>query len=229
METRDRVEKGLQVRELPMELRAERQDSGAMVAAGLAIPYGVETVLWADGDYEEREVIEKGAFSQSLTEIDQRALWNHRRETVLGRRSAGTLELAETDGGVKFVLVFPDSPEGQSKFVSVDRGDVNAMSFSWYDREIREEVLTLEGTRIYKRTVIRGDLMEISPVTWEAYKGATTIEARQEQHIARTKDLIDTKLSEASDGFDAAAAADRSATLREMEIELTGGHINAST
>lgn len=214
------VKQDIQIRERPAELRAESGDDGAMRASGLAIPYGVETVLWSDGDYEEREVILSGAFTEALSETDQRALWNHRRDIVLGRRSAGTLVLSEADDGVRFDLTFPDSPEGQSKFTSVRRGDVNAMSFGWYDVELKEEFFRLEDRRVYKRTVIRGDLMEISPVTWEAYKGSTSIEARGTQDISRMKELIDTKLSEASDCFDVAAAADRAATLREIQMNL---------
>lgn len=226
METRE-TRTGLQVRELPVELRAERDDSGQMVASGRAIPYGVETVLWQDGEYEEREVIQPGAFTQAIAEIDQRALWNHRRDIVLGRKSAGTLTLAETDEGVDFSIIFPDSPEGQSKFASVQRGDVNAMSFGWRDLEVREEFLTLENRRIYKRTLIRGELREVSPVTWEAYEGATSIQARDRQDISRVKAMIDERLSEASEGPDAAAAAERAATLRSMlldSLSIEGGY-----
>lgn len=219
METRD----GLQIRELPLEVRAETTEDGRMVGRGRAIPYGVETVLWSDGDYEEREIINAGAFTDSLEEIDQRALWNHMRDVVLGRRSAKTLVLTEGEAGVDFEIVFPESPEGQSKFVNVQRGDVNAMSFAWRDQELKEEFFRLENKRIYKRTVIRGALMEISPVTWEAYAGATSIEARDNQGISRTKEIIDSKLAETSAEFDAAAAAEREAELRGIQLESIGG------
>jgi len=229
METREAVRPDLQIREIPSELRAAKDESGQMVTSGRAIPYGVETVLWSDGDYEEREVIQSRAFSAALEEIDQRALWNHHREIVLGRRSAGTLTLTETDDGVDFEIVFPDSPEGVSKFTTVERGDVNAMSFGWRDQDVKEDFFKTENRRIYKRTVIRGELREISPVSWEAYEGVTSIQARDQQDISRMKGLIDSNLSEASGEVDTAAAVQRAAVLRDMQIDQLGGINHAST
>jgi HK97 family phage prohead protease len=222
MEARMAKEK-YQERELQTQIRAARAEDGAMVAAGLAVPYNVETVLWSDDNYEEREIIAAGAFAQSIEELDQVALWMHQRDMVLGRKSAGTLALAETAAGVTFEITFPQSPEGESKFTNVQRGDVNAMSFGWRDQEVREEFYTTEEKRIYKRTVIRGALREVSPVSFAAYEGATSIQARDSQDISNVKERIDSELEATAEGGNAAAAAERAHQLRDMQLKSIGG------
>ncbi len=214
---------GLQIRDRKTTLRAEQTEGGDLVATGRAVPYGVETVLWEDGYYEERETIQKGAFGESIRDKDQRALWNHHREIVLGRTSNDTLKLTELDAGVDFEIIFPPSPEGQSKFTSVERGDVDAMSFGWLDLEVKEEFFKLENKRIYKRTVIKGDLREVSPVSFAAYDGATSIHVRSTDQITHTKELIDSRLTEASVEPGTAAVVARDQTLRDMQIQSMGG------
>ena len=46
------------------------------------------------------EVVRAGAFTKTLKEGDSRALWNHDTNQVLGRASAGTLELHEDKKGL---------------------------------------------------------------------------------------------------------------------------------
>ena len=213
----------MQIRVLAAQLRAEKSEEGTMTASGRAVPYGVEIVLWNDGNYEEREVIESGAFKESLESDDQRALWNHHREIVLGRRSSKTLRLTETDSGVDFEVDFPDSPEGQSKFVTVSRGDVAEMSFGFDDINLREEFFKEGEKRIYKRTVQKGKLWEISPVTWAAYEADTSVQARSRIDITERKKLIDSRLDEASKSIESAAALQREAELREHYLGIVGG------
>jgi len=191
-----------------------------MTAAGRAIPYGVETVLWTDGSYEEREIIEAGAFTESLSADDQRALWNHNRAIVLGRRTAKTLRLSEQEAGVDVEIDFPDSPEGVSKFTNVKRGDVGEMSFGFDDINLKEEFFKEGDLRIYKRTLQKGKLWEVSPVTWAAYEKETSIKARSKEEINERIQLIKSKLSEASEGVDGTAVLKREAELRDIEIWL---------
>lgn len=213
----------MHIRAVPAEVRAEKADEGAMTASGRAVPYGVEIVLWNDGYYEEREVIEAGAFSESLENDDQRALWNHHREIVLGRTGSGTLRLSDSEKGVDFEVDFPDSPEGQSKFVTVSRGDVAEMSFGFDDINLKEEFLKEGDRRIYRRIVQKAKLWEVSPVTWAAYEADTSVQARSRIDIAERKKLIDSKLKEASESIDGAAALQREAELRDHYIGILGG------
>ena len=207
------------VRTITTELRAA-QESEKHTAAGLCIPYGVETVLWKSGSYEEREIIKPGAFLESVLTEDQRALWNHDKTIVLGRKNAETLRLKDEPQGVMVEIDFPESPEGLSKFETVRRGDVKEMSFGFRDIDVIEEVKVEDGRKIYTRTVEKASLREVSPVTWAAYGDATNLQARETPE-ERMK-FIDSKLSEASGSFDSAAVLGREAVLRDNQIKLMG-------
>lgn len=204
------------------KIRAAKNDDGKMVAAGRAVPYGVETVLWSSGEYEEREIILPGAFSQSLQDIDQRALWAHKTDIILGRKSANTLRLSESEEGVDFEMEFPDSPEGISKFENVARGDISEMSFGFNDFPggLREEITQEGDKKVYKRVVEKAELWEISPVTWAAYGNETSIAARSADYIEQRKSLIDSRIQAAAGSLDLAAARQREEDLREMELNI---------
>jgi len=212
----------LHIRTIKTEFRAVTEDE-KRTAAGLCVPYGVETILWQSAGYEEREVIMVGAFTESLRTEDQRALWNHDRAIVLGRKSANTLRLGEDQSGVSVEIDFPDSPEGISKHESVRRGDVSEMSFGFRDIDVKEEVKVENARKIYTRTVIKASLKEVSPVTWAAYGSATNLEAREMPDEERIR-LIESKLSETSDRIGSTAVLEREAVLRENEIKLMEVH-----
>jgi HK97 family phage prohead protease len=80
-----------------------------------------------------REYVRKGAFTRTLRDAraDVLALVHHRPELVLGRRSAGTLRLAEDDRGLTFDLALPDTTAARDLAVSVDRGDIKGASFAF--------------------------------------------------------------------------------------------------
>lgn len=57
-----------------------------------------------------REVIRAGAFTRALEEKqDVRALFNHNPDHVLGRTTAGTVQLSEDDKGLKTIIEPPDT------------------------------------------------------------------------------------------------------------------------
>lgn len=204
--------KDIEYRYVPIK-RAEKKEDGDMIAEGMAIVYNDETVLFKHVDIEEREVILPGAATESLENDDWRAVWNHQNAVVLGRKSNGTLEINETESGVLVRIHFPDSEEGRSKFESVKRGDVNQMSFAFVPLEEKEERLVMDGVTIYRTTISKMKVYEVSPVTFPAYEN-TTISSREKQK----RDRI---IAEASADDQAEASASmRSAELREMEIEL---------
>jgi hypothetical protein len=121
-----------------------------------------------------REKIAKGAFTKTIGEADIRALFNHDPNYVLGRNAAGTLSLAEDENGLAIVIFPPDNQWARDLLVTIERGDVNQMSFSF--NVVREEWLNLEdGTTI--RTIKEAKLWDVSPVTYPAYP-QTSINAR---------------------------------------------------
>jgi len=107
-----------------------------------------------------------------------------------------------------------------SKFTNVKRGDVGEMSFGFDDINLKEEFFKEGDLRIYKRTLQKGKLWEVSPVTWAAYEKETSIKARSKEEINERIQLIKSKLSEASEGVDGTAVLKREAELRDIEIWL---------
>jgi len=108
---------------------------------------------------------------------------------------------------------FPDSEEGRSKFESIRRGDVREMSFAFKPIEWKEEREVVGDITIYRTTISKLKVYEVSPVTFPAYEN-TTISAREKQVREQIR-------AEASvDGRAEASVAERAANLREMEIEM---------
>ena len=79
------------------------------------------------------EIIKPGAFARSLASAghDQLALVQHMPQLVLGRRSAGTLQLKEDERGLAFEIDVPDTSTARDLLVSVQRGDVRGASFAF--------------------------------------------------------------------------------------------------
>jgi HK97 family phage prohead protease len=205
------VRDNLQYRSREVEIRAAKTDEDEMIAEGMAILYNDEVVLWGTKDLEEREVILAGAATESIQTDDWRSVWNHQNDIVLGRVSNGTLEVEESDAGVQVKIHFPDSEEGRSKFHSIQRGDVREMSFAFVPVDFTEERIVEGEKTIWKTTISKMQVFEVSPVTFPAYAN-TTISAR----MAERRKQIQAEASAKDQA--AAAAADRAATLREMEI-----------
>lgn len=114
-----------------------------------------------------REVIRAGAFAKTIKESDIRALWNHAPEYPLGRVRAGTLQLEETDRGLAFSLIPPNTQYARDLLVSMQRGDVDQMSFGF--EAIRDEWAEAPAGGLPIRTLLEVRLYDISPVTFPAY------------------------------------------------------------
>jgi HK97 family phage prohead protease len=124
----------------------------------------------------QREIIRAGAFAKTLADgADVRALFNHDPNFVLGRRTAGTLELKETDKGLHSVIDQPDTALVRDLVVvPVERGDIREMSFGF--RTIKEGVVLIDGEPVSE--IIEAQLLDVSVVTFPAYE-ATDVEVRR--------------------------------------------------
>lgn len=133
------------------------------------------------------ESIAPGAFSDELTS-DVRALINHDTRLVLGRTTAGTLELREDEKGLwGDIAVNPKDSEAMNAYARVERGDVSQCSIGFdvldEGHEIRED-----GTHHY--TIKKVKLYEVSCCTFPAYE-ETAIEARKADIAAIEKRRTD--------------------------------------
>ena len=148
-----------------VEMRAD--DDKKTLKGYAAVFNNVTDMDWYD------EVIQNGAFENTILNDDIRALWNHDTGIVLGRKENGTLRLAEDDHGLKVEIDMPDTTEGDSAYKSIKRGDVSQMSFGFF---IEDEIWSKTDGRDL-RTIQKVKLLEVSPVTFPAYE-STEIYAR---------------------------------------------------
>ena len=111
-----------------------------------------------------REKINPGAFAKAINKDDIRALFNHDSNHVLGRNKAGKLRLAEDNKGLAVEIDPPDTQTGRDLMVSIERGDINQMSFGF--RVLKQE-WDESGDEVI-RTLKEVDLFDVSPVTFPA-------------------------------------------------------------
>ena len=120
------------------------------------------------------ETIDPGAFNLE-TDADVRALTNHDTTLVLGRTTAGTLQLRTDENGLfGSVLINPNDQDAVNLYERVKRGDVSQCSFGFdildESRELRDD-----GTVVWHLRQVR--LYEVSVCTFPAYKD-TAVQAR---------------------------------------------------
>lgn len=142
-----------------IEFRAAGEDSPPRIRGHAAVFNELSEDL---GGF--REKIAPGAFSRTLG-ADVRALINHDPNLVLGRSTAKTLRMSEDADGLAVEIDLPDTAPARDLAASMERGDVNQMSFGF--RTIEDKWDEVDG-RI-ERTLLRVDLFDVSVVTFPAY------------------------------------------------------------
>lgn len=116
------------------------------------------------GGFIER--VDPGAFDDTLLDDDIRSLFNHNPDNILGRNKSGTLKLKIDDRGLAIENALPDTQVANDLRVSIDRGDVDQMSFGF--RTI-EDSWDFSDPNLAKRTLLKLKLSDIAPVTFAAY------------------------------------------------------------
>ncbi len=119
------------------------------------------------------EVIRAGAL-EGADLSDARLLYNHDLNKVPLARTPKTMQLIRDPAGLRMVADLPDTPEANSVYTAVKRGDLSGMSFAFkvpqggdsYDAETKTRTIH----RIEK-------VYEISVVPFPAYP-QTSVEAR---------------------------------------------------
>lgn len=129
------------------------------------------------------ESIAPGAFDGSIND-DVRALYNHNSDIVLGRTSAGTMELRQDAHGLwGRVKINRDDTDAMNAYRRIQRGDITGCSFG-FDIEAQEAEYRDDGTVHWTITSI-APLYEVSPCTFPAYADTTV--------VARKRDLDEIK------------------------------------
>jgi len=149
-----------------MCFRAEQQLRGRKLG-GYAAVFAQPTDL-GDGRWEELAV---GSLDRALGSSDVRALYNHSVLHVLGRQASGTLRLRADATGLEYEVDLPDASYARDLMELVERGDIDGASFGFVpDAVDRGEAGMVTHTCV-------AEVVDVSPVTFPAYPGAST-EAR---------------------------------------------------
>lgn len=139
------------------EIRSTQQPLAAngTTVSGVAVVYNSPTDvcgMWT-------ETIRPGAFRSTLSSnADVLALYSHALERLLGRRSSGTLRLADGDNGLQIEIDLPDTTDGRDVAELVKRGDLKGMSFGFIATQQEWDETTNPPTR----TIIAADLFEVT-------------------------------------------------------------------
>ncbi len=113
-----------------------------------------------------REKIAPGAFRSAINQNqDVRALINHDSNFVLGRTKNGTLSLSEDTKGLRVSIDPPTTTFAADLLVSIERKDINQMSFGF---EVLKETWETDGDENI-RTIEDVNLFDVSVVTFPAY------------------------------------------------------------
>lgn len=154
-------------------------ENGKRIVEGYAVKWGLRSHKIGNRFYE---VFHKGAFVEAVSKNDIRALWSHDTSKILGRTKNETLKLLEDEIGLRFELELPSTTLGNDTFESINRGDVDGVSFGFraisqdWDKRSNDEVI---------RNITKADLFEISPVGFPAYPD-TTVSVRELETFEQT-------------------------------------------
>lgn len=174
-----RAEKGVEVGRLHVVeggCRAVSKGDKPSGIRGIAAPWKRWTVLYESPSIRIREQYQRGCFDESLySQDDIRCMYNHTPAMILGRRSAKTLRLADTDEGLEYeVEINSADPEAMAVLARVARGDVAGASTWFMPTEIvTEESRADDGKVLYDDTIVKAMLYEAGPVTDGQYEDAT--------------------------------------------------------
>lgn len=120
------------------------------------------------------EALGRSAFDAVLADkaTDVRALFNHDPSQLLGRQSSGTLRVGVDDEGLEFeIRDLPNTQAGNDVRELVERGDLTGASFGFVPGD-DEWSKAGDGRRLRTHTSV-ARLVDVSPVTWPAYEGAS--------------------------------------------------------
>lgn len=148
-----------------VELRAEV--AGNALRGHAAV---FDQIAQLPGHYER---LAPTAFKRALDAptTDVRALLNHDPNLLLGRQAAGTLRLSSDSRGLAFEVDLPNTTYANDLRELVARGDLTGASFAFVPDE-DEWDRAPDGRQMRTHTSV-AQLIDISPVTFPAYSGAS--------------------------------------------------------
>jgi HK97 family phage prohead protease len=158
----------------PVEVRQEGDDLGI---TGYGSLYNVRATIGFFFQFDEE--VAPGAWDATIDGGDQRCMFNHDTNWLLGRTTAGSLRLSSDDTGLLYDCdINGDDPNALSVHARVARGDVSGSSV--FFRVVREEWTEPtddNGLERPLRRILEAELFEAGPVVFPAFED-TTVGAR---------------------------------------------------
>ena len=161
------------------------------------------------------ETIAPGAFKRSLSSRNNvRMLLNHDTSRVLGTTRAKTLRLAEDSKGLHVDADLPETTYGRDLSVSMQRGDIDSMSFG-FSVPKGGDSWNEDGSR---RTLREIRLHEVSVVTFPAYE-ATSAQVRDYSALAVRAQADQDAIAEAMEALIDGSLTDAQADLLRSVVD----------
>lgn len=162
-----------------VELRAYMsEDEDKMLLEGYAVVFNSESRDL--GGFTE--VVKENALDEALNRnSDVLALYGHDYSNVLGRQSAGTLQLDKDEKGIKFMLDLPNTQLGRDVYTLVERGDLKGNSFGF---TVEKDSWNKVGDKVVRTIEQVKDLFEISIVSLPAYEATELVKRSYEDFTA---------------------------------------------
>ncbi len=184
-------------------------DNGDLYLEGYFAVFNENYEVWSGAT----ESIAQGAFADCISG-DVRALYNHNDDLILGRTSAGTMELREDSHGLwGRIKLNRNDTDAMNAYERVKRGDITGCSFG-FNIESEETEYREDGTVHWTITKVN-PLYEISPCVFPAYE-ATNVSARGNQlenmkkrRLEMRKDELRKKLGRTTDGTESTDAEEK--------------------
>ena len=123
----------------------------------------------------QAERIMPGAFDRFIeADTDLLGLFNHDKNLILGRRSAGTLRIASNERGLRYTIKESDSQISRDVALWQSNGELLGSSFAFY---VVDESYRKEGDGLI-REINDVDLLDVGPVSYPAYSGTEGVSHR---------------------------------------------------
>jgi HK97 family phage prohead protease len=167
--------RSLLVEDVPdAELVVETRSNGREAIRGLAVPYNRLSVDL--GGFRER--ILPGAFDKILNRQRGKreivSYFNHDPNWLLGRESAGTLEITSDERGIFYIVEPPDTSAGRDVLALVRSRNLRGSSFAFtVSQRGGERFTTDENGKAIREVVEASGLYEMGPVVTPAYSSTS--------------------------------------------------------
>ena len=135
------------------------------------------------------ESIKPGASTEALKRSDPRLLYGHNSDTLLplARKSAGTLKIVEDKSGVHIEADPPDTQFARDMITSIERGDIQDMSFGF---TIKDDKWETKDGRDHRTITEFDEIFDFSFVAFPAYPDTTVAMRSLEQYKADDATVI---------------------------------------